>query len=135
VRRLFIVSVLGFFLGCGGEGGDVNSSGGSCPTCSSTPSIVTSACSNERKLASAPTTTTADEQRLLGGTPTTTTPDEQRLLASAPTKGGSGRGGTPTTTTTTTTTGGTPFSAPVVNVNTPPSSSVSINCVGGATTP
>jgi hypothetical protein len=57
----------------------------------------------------------------------------ERTLASAPTKGGRSGGGTPTTTTTTTTTGGTPFSAPVVNVNTPPSSSVSINCVGGAT--
>jgi hypothetical protein len=105
VRRLFIGSVLWFFVGCGGEGGDATVSGGSCPTCSGggTPSV-TSACSNESK----------------------------KTLASGPTKGG-----TPTTTTTTTTTGGTPFSAPVVNVNTPPSSSVSINCVGGgaATTP
>jgi hypothetical protein len=94
-------------LGCGGEGGDARISGGSCPTCSAAPSVTT-ACSAEKK-----------------------------SLASAPTKGGSGGGGTPTTTTTTTTTGGTPFSAPVVNVNTPPSSSVSINCVGGgaATTP
>jgi hypothetical protein len=90
-------------LGCGGEGGDARISGGSCPTCSSAPSV-TSACSNEKK-----------------------------SLASAPTKGGTP---TSTSTTTTTTTGGTPFAAPTtVNVNTPPSSSVSINCVGGATTP
>jgi hypothetical protein len=104
--RLGSLALIGAFslLGCGGEGGEVNTSGGgSCPTCGSTPSIVTSACANER------------------------------TLASAPTKGSGGSGGTPTTTTTTTTTGGTPFSAPVVNVNTPPSSNVSINCVGGGT--
>jgi hypothetical protein len=67
-----------------------------------------------------------------GGTPSVTSAcsnETKKSLASAPTKGGT----TPTTTTTTTTTGGTPFAAPTVNVNTPPSSSVSINCVGGAT--
>jgi hypothetical protein len=103
------VGLIGIFalLGCGGEGGDTTISGGSCPTCSAAPSV-TSACSNETKT---------------------------RALASAPTKGGGGGGGAPTTTTTTTTTG-TPFAAPTtVNVNTPPSSSVSINCVSGATTP
>jgi hypothetical protein len=99
--HLALITACGL-LGCGGEGGDVTVSGGSCPTCSSggTPSV-TSACSNE-----------------------------QKSLASGPTKSGSGSGGTPTTTTTTTTTG-TPFAAPTtVNVNTPPSSSssVSINC-------
>src|SRR4029453_10892026 len=102
---LVLIALVGALasVGCGGEGGDVRiSGGGSCPTCSSAPSV-TSACSNETK----------------------------KSLASAPTKGG-----TPTTTTTTTTTGGTPFAAPTtnVNVNTPPSSSVSINCVGGAAT-
>ena len=87
-------------LGCGGEGGDVTVAGGSCPTCSSAPSV-TNACAQER------------------------------TLASGPTKGPSA------TTTTTTTTTGTPFSAPPitnVNVNTPPSSSVSISCGGGSTT-
>jgi hypothetical protein len=107
-RRMLVVALGALASACGGEGGNATVSGGSCPTCSSTPSV-TSACSNETK-----------------------------SLASGPTKSGSGGGGTPTTTTTTTTTGGgTPFAAPTTNVNvsTPPSSSVSINCVGGATTP
>jgi hypothetical protein len=83
--------------------------GGTCPTCTSTPSVITTACASETT----------------------------RTLASGPSKGGGsgGSGGGPTTTTTTTTTG-TPFAAPTnVTVNTPPSSSVSIVCGSGATAP
>jgi hypothetical protein len=105
MRRLILVVALGTLAGaCGGEGGNATVTGGSCPTCSS------------------------------GGTPSVTSAcsNESKRLASGPTKGG-----TPTSsTTTTTTTTGTPFAAPTtnVNVNTPPSSSVSINC-GSGTTP